>query len=117
MTCQVRISALALVLLLGLPMTTPASGQVTFVEVEPNNSKLEATLAFDMVDGDRLVASTPAFSGDTDIFHVRTAPLVEAIYVHRLFFATTGEMALLGRAQSAGTIDPASSIRVQTNSQ
>ncbi|MEM9800611.1 MAG: hypothetical protein AAGA20_09810, partial [Planctomycetota bacterium] len=100
--------------LVALPSTF---AQTTFFGVQPNETKGDATPAFDMVSGDMLrkdAGCPPLF--DAEIFRVRTAPLAPGIYRHRIVPVMTvnGNFPrILGRSQFDATIDVDSTVVVQ----
>jgi hypothetical protein len=95
---------------------SPASAQTNFHNVEPNQTKEQATPALGMVAGDGLSLPQPGLP-PPNIFHVRTAPLPAGVYRHRLTqapFSWVGNYpAILGRTQWHHTIDPSSTTVVQ----
>ncbi|MDZ4775138.1 MAG: hypothetical protein SGI72_18630 [Planctomycetota bacterium] len=75
-----------------------ASAQTTFAEIEPNNSKVNATVVACLNNGDSITgitAGTGVVAGDVtplsaDYFRVRTCALPLGVYQHRLTLSTAG---------------------------
>jgi subtilisin-like proprotein convertase family protein len=105
-----------------------AWAQVTNPEVEPNETKANATIAASggtgMVSGDRLTgatsgsASTPG-ANSADTFRVKTAPAALGIYRHRLQISggsSSGFSATLrGRSQLGSVINTTSDVAIQSS--
>lgn len=82
----------------------PAWAQASYAEVEPNDTKAQATVIPPLAAGDRITGvSDPIFSGSVDVFRVRTAGLPGGVYRHRLTISATGATtgpSILGRTVS-----------------
>ncbi|MBL8859238.1 MAG: hypothetical protein JNL28_12075 [Planctomycetes bacterium] len=95
-----------------MSMLVPASGFAqTFVEIEPNSQKSEATPIFGIVNGDTIggtITGTDTTLGSTlittaDYFRVRTAALPIGIYKHRLSQPHTGVVTSIRGLDQTGT--------------
>lgn len=106
-------------------MAVVARAQVSIPEIEPNESKAQATVAV-LRPGDSVTGITTGMFGNTpspanwDFFRIRTDGLAPGrIYRHRLVLSslTPGHNgALAGRTQANGVIQTASSVLVQLSS-
>ncbi|MCP3915628.1 MAG: hypothetical protein GY711_08745 [bacterium] len=98
----------------------PAAAQTDYHEIEPNESKTEATIADCLLSGD-LVSGWPSTyppEDDRDVFRVRICPRPPGIYQHRLdldhfTFIPDYFPEIRGRSQAAGQIDTDSDVVLQ----
>src|ERR1043165_5393537 len=106
-------------------MAAPAFAQTGFAEVEPNETKAQATPVAGMVSGDTITGNTIGTSASpgpasVDYFRIKTAPLTAGIYRHRLTLTTAGTAGHVGNirglAQSSGVPTPNSDTAVQVSS-
>lgn len=102
-------------LLTVLSLTTSASAQTSFPEVEPNGQKVQATAVNGMLAGDTLTGTTTGAGtalGDgslatADVFRVKTGPLPLGIYRHTLTLTTSGAT---GHSQSIRGLDQVNGV-------
>jgi hypothetical protein len=109
-------------------LSSAASAQTSFPEVEPNSTKQEATPVVGIVTGDSITGTTTgttitsglATLPTADTFKVRTSAQPLGIYRHTLTLTTTGTVghvgAILGLTQSNGIINPNSDVAFATSS-
>lgn len=101
-----------------LALAAPSAAQQVIQNMEPNDTKEDATPAFDLAHGDRFghyYINCGSVSGP-DVYRVRTAPLVPGLWRHRLvpnFWNGPPLPAILGRSQFGGIVDPISTVALQ----
>ncbi len=102
-----------------------AYAQSAFPEVEPNESKTQATLVTGMVAGDTIAGNTTgalatAGPDSQDTFRVKTGALPPGIYRHRLIVTTTGAVGhaatLRGLTKSGGVPNAGTDTTLQSTS-
>ena len=106
--------------------TSSVSAQTNFPEIEPNETKAQATLVNNMVAGDTITGNSTgatAAAGPTsqDTFRVKTGPLPLGIYRHRLTITTTAGLeghtgTIRGLSQSGGVPQSGTDVSLQSSS-
>src|SRR5690606_12981517 len=79
-------------------LASSATAQITYPEIEPNETKAQATVngVITLVAGDKLNGTTTGTSTVTpglasaDTWHIKTGPLPAGIYRHTLAITTAG---------------------------
>lgn len=118
---RMKLPAAPTALFLLIAGASLSAAQQTISDVEPNHVKELATPAFDLVDGDMLVAwgfgGCGAGPPDVDYFRARTLHLPPGIYRHDLVdmgSSTLTEMRLVGLDAIQETVIPGSYDYLQT---